>query len=128
MGLASWSPIVLFAVLFIAASLAWHVPSWTGLAYLLASVLTWVIYLIDKKAAQSGKRRVSESALHWLGLLGGWPGAIIAQQAHRHKTSKASFRVVFWITVALNVCAFCALASPVARPYWLALGRLLGLG
>jgi uncharacterized membrane protein YsdA (DUF1294 family) len=37
-----------------------------------------------------------------LSLIGGWPGAMVAQQLFRHKSSKASFQVVFWITVVLN--------------------------
>jgi uncharacterized membrane protein YsdA (DUF1294 family) len=36
-------------------------------------------------------------------LFGGWPGALIAQQQFRHKTVKASFQSVFWVTVFVNV-------------------------
>jgi len=36
--------------------------------------------------------------------VGGWPGALIAQQTLRHKSRKESFRAVFWVTVVLN-CA-----------------------
>ena len=43
-------------------------------------------------------------ALHLLGIIGGWPGALLAQRLLRHKNSKQSFQVVFWITVLLN-CA-----------------------
>jgi uncharacterized membrane protein YsdA (DUF1294 family) len=128
MSLASWSSIVALAALFVTVSLAWGVPAGVGIAYLVISALTWLVYVIDKRASRGGARRVSENTLHWLGFLGGWPGAIIAQQMHRHKSTKASFRVVFWITAALNVCAFFGLAAPVARPYWLALGRALGMG
>jgi uncharacterized membrane protein YsdA (DUF1294 family) len=46
-----------------------------------------------------------------LGLIGGWPGAIVAQQLLRHKTSKASFRLAFWATVVLNIAAFLLLVS-----------------
>jgi uncharacterized membrane protein YsdA (DUF1294 family) len=40
--------------------------------------------------------------LHLLGLAGGWPGALIAQQMLRHKSKKASFLAVFWVTVLIN--------------------------
>ena len=50
-----------------------------------------------------------ESTLHLFDLLGGWPGALIAQQQFRHKTVKASFQAGFWMTVVLNV-ALMALA------------------
>jgi hypothetical protein len=36
--------------------------------------------------------------------MGGWPGALVAQETLRHKSKKASFRIVFWATVLIN-CA-----------------------
>jgi hypothetical protein len=44
--------------------------------------------------------------LHLLSLCCGWPGALVAQQAFRHKSKKESFRFVFWITVILNMGLF----------------------
>ncbi|MGV8663884.1 DUF1294 domain-containing protein, partial [Pseudomonas aeruginosa] len=34
--------------------------------------------------------------------LGGWPGALVAQQVFRHKTRKLSFQLVFWGIVLLH--------------------------
>ena len=48
-----------------------------------------------------------------LGLLGGWPGAIVAQQVLRHKSNKAAFRASFWLTVLANVAGFIVLSSPI---------------
>ncbi|MEG2941275.1 MAG: DUF1294 domain-containing protein, partial [Thermomonas sp.] len=48
-------------------------------------------------------RRMPEDTLHLLDVLGGWPGALIAQQLHRHKTVKASFQTAFWFSVLLNL-------------------------
>ena len=73
-------------------------------AYVLVSMITFIAYAIDKSAAQAGRWRTSEASLHMLGLLGGWPGALLAQQTLRHKSRKGSFRVVLWFTVLLN-CA-----------------------
>jgi uncharacterized membrane protein YsdA (DUF1294 family) len=53
-----------------------------------------------------------------LALAGGWPGALLAQQVLRHKSTKREFRQVFWATVLLNVVGFIVLASPL-RPSWL---------
>lgn len=53
-------------------------------------------YAMDKSAAVGGGWRIRESRLHLLALVGGWPGALLAQQVLRHKTSKAGFRGVFW--------------------------------
>ena len=38
-----------------------------------------------------------------LALLGGWPGAFLAQRYFRHKTQKVSFQIVSWLIVALHV-------------------------
>jgi hypothetical protein len=43
------------------------------------------------------------STLHLLALLGGCPGAALAQQVLRHKSSKQDFRVIFWFTVVINL-------------------------
>ena len=79
--------------------------------YLVMSVTTFVFYAMDKAAAQKGRQRTPESSLHALALLGGWPGALYAQQLLRHKSRKQPFRVVFWITLALNVTALGYLVS-----------------
>lgn len=86
-------------------------PAIFGL-YLIASAFTFVLYAVDKSAAKRGARRTPESTLHGLSLIGGWPGALIAQQTIRHKSSKQSFRTVFWLTVALNVGALAWMFTP----------------
>lgn len=78
------------------------------LAYLGLSFLTFLAYALDKSAAVSGRWRTAEQTLHLFSLAGGWPGALVAQQLLRHKTSKQSFVYVFWFTVLVNVGAFVA--------------------
>ncbi|MDJ0793544.1 MAG: DUF1294 domain-containing protein [Woeseiaceae bacterium] len=101
-------PAFLFPGLFlvaVGASVAANLTHpWILIVYLAISVLTFIVYAIDKSAAQSGRWRTNEGTLHILALAGGWPGAWIAQQTLRHKSRKVSFRVVFWATVLLN-CA-----------------------
>jgi uncharacterized membrane protein YsdA (DUF1294 family)/cold shock CspA family protein len=84
-----------------------HVLWW----YLGMSVVTFAFYAIDKAAAQKGTQRTPESTLQTLALLGGWPGALYAQQLLRHKSSKQSFRSVFWFMLALNIAGLGYLAS-----------------
>ena len=38
-----------------------------------------------------------------LGVMGGWPGAILGQQVFRHKTIKLSFRIVLCLICSLHV-------------------------
>ena len=80
--------------------------------YLAASLITFVVYAVDKSAARKGAWRTQESTLHLLSLAGGWPGALVAQQKLRHKSKKHSFRAVFWLTVLLNGGAFVWLLTP----------------
>ena len=65
----------------------------------------------DKQAAQSGSWRTSENTLHILSLLGGWPGALLAQFQLRHKSRKQPFKFVLWVTIALNIGCFIWLFS-----------------
>lgn len=69
----------------------------------LTSCASFVAYGLDKRRAAVGGPRVPERTLHVLALLGGWPGAILAQRRFRHKTRKVSFLVVFWAVVVLHV-------------------------
>ena len=76
---------------------------WIAAAYAGMSLLTFIIYAIDKAAARAQRRRTPESTLHLLALACGWPGALLAQQWLRHKSVKQPFRTVFWLTVVINV-------------------------
>lgn len=111
-GTATYFAIPLFLVLFTATAIVWRVPGWVALSYLAMSVICFIAYAIDKSAAVAGRRRISESSLIFLGLAGGWPGAIVAQQLLRHKSVKAEFRSAFWGSVLANVVLFVGLSSP----------------
>lgn len=66
------------------------------------SGLAFFVYRSDKKRAEAGDWRVSEGTLHFLSLIGGWPGAFLGQRVFRHKTSKRWFQFVFWSIVAVH--------------------------
>lgn len=103
-----------FAVLYLGLVWRWGFTPAVLWAYLALSALAFLAYAVDKSAAIAGRWRTTEKTLHWLSLAGGWPGALLAQQLLRHKTSKPGFVAVFWGTVLLNVLALVA---------WHALGQ-----
>jgi uncharacterized membrane protein YsdA (DUF1294 family)/cold shock CspA family protein len=105
----SYYAIPAFALLYLGVASIWRVSGWVAVLYVIASAVCFVMYALDKWAATEGRWRISEETLILAGLIGGWPGAIVAQQVFRHKSSKASFRAAFWGSVAINVVAFVAL-------------------
>lgn len=111
-GTASFFAIPAFLLLYLVVALLWRVPHWVAGLYLTASLVCYLAYRSDKAAAQAGRWRTAESTLILLGLVGGWPGAIVAQQVLRHKSNKAAFRASFWSSVAVNVALFAVLNSP----------------
>lgn len=92
------------AVVAVAAALEF-VPIHLAGAYVGLSVFAYAMYWLDKAAAQAGGRRTPETTLHLVSMLGGWPGALVAQQQFRHKTIKQPFQILFWATVVINLLA-----------------------
>jgi uncharacterized membrane protein YsdA (DUF1294 family) len=82
---------------------------WVGGYVLALGALAYGAYALDKRRARAKEWRLSETGLHLLELLGGWPGAFLAQRRLRHKCSKGSYQVVFWLIVL--VYQFVALDS-----------------
>ena len=111
-SILSFVPIPLFIVIYIIDAIFWYPPYWVLFVYLGTSLLCIAIYAADKSAAAQGRWRVSESALLLLGIAGGWPGAIIAQQLLRHKTKKRSFQEAFAGSIIVNILVFVLLTSP----------------
>ena len=101
-----------FLVIVGVAVLTAKIPPLVLALYMAASLLTFIMYAVDKSAARKGAWRTQESTLHLLSLAGGWPGALVAQQKLRHKSKKQSFRSVFWLTVLLNCGVFVWLLTP----------------
>lgn len=99
------------------AAVLGQLPMWVAFLYAGASLVTFLVYALDKSAALRGRWRVSEQTLQVLALAGGWPGALVAQRWLRHKTRKTSFQVTFWGAVVLNCAAL----------VWLYLGLSLPL-
>jgi len=74
--------------------------------YVALSLVTVLVYAIDKRKATAGTWRVKENTLHLLELVGGWPGGLAAQHIFHHKTRKASFQLAFWAIVILHLAGW----------------------
>jgi uncharacterized membrane protein YsdA (DUF1294 family) len=82
----------LFLVIVGIAVLASKISSLILEIYMMISLVTFIVYAHDKPAAEKGVWRTPESTLHLLSLMGGWSGALVAQQQLRHKSRKAVTR------------------------------------
>ncbi len=60
---------------------------------LIINVIAFLAMLIDKRKAEKGKWRISETTLLLLGVLGGSIGGIIGMYTFRHKTKKKRFTI-----------------------------------
>jgi uncharacterized membrane protein YsdA (DUF1294 family)/cold shock CspA family protein len=96
------------ALLAIVGRLWWPVVG----VYIVTSMTAFYAYKHDKEAAQVSARRTSEWTLITLGLIGGWPGALVARHRFRHKTKKVAFRVGYWLSVGFNVAGLAWLIAP----------------
>src|SRR6478672_3270559 len=80
-GIGAWLLFVVLLVLPLLAGLFLPVPGWVLPVLMVSvSVAAWFSYRSDKHRAEAGGWRVSEASLHLLELLGGWPGAFLAQR------------------------------------------------
>jgi len=68
--------------------------------YAAMSLFTIWAYSRDKRAARLGTWRTPERRLHVFEMLGGWPGALLAQLCYRHKSRKTKYQIIFWMIVA----------------------------
>lgn len=91
--------------------LLWQMGLPLAYAYLIGiNAVTVLLYGYDKRQAVVGRGRVPEMILHLAALVGGSPGALIAQMLFRHKTRKFKFRLVFVGIILLQIL--------VALGYW----------
>ncbi len=106
------SSLSLYLILGFFAWLCWwslvdRLPLLVPMSVVLLSFVSYMAYAQDKRAAQRGQWRIAESTLHLLALLGGWPGALLAQQRLRHKSVKLEFRAMFSLTVMVHLALVC---------------------
>jgi len=79
-------------------------------ALVLINLWTILRFWQDKQRAVAGERRIPESGLLGLALIGGSPGALLARKLFRHKTRKEPFSTQLLVIVALQAGAALGLA------------------
>ncbi|MGD8172711.1 DUF1294 domain-containing protein [Vibrio sp. TRT 21S02] len=125
-GLAGMPSKLIFAAIFLlcvtATVLLDKNNMWLAGAYWLMSIVTYILFALDKKAAKKGEWRTTEKRLLVSSFLCGWPGALFAQHITRHKTQKQPFKALLWIGIILNVTIYALLFTPFGQ--WLAANYL----
>lgn len=122
---APYSFTLIVPAMFAGALIGIGVHRYVLLGYLGMSLVTLLAYYLDKRRAKSDRWRIPEARLHLLALLGGWPGAGLAQQTLRHKTRKQSFQLTYWTIAAAHIAGWIYLWNegmaqriPTAMDFW----------
>jgi len=80
-----------------------------GFLYLVGvTAITFMYFAADKRKARRGVWRVPEATLLWLCAIGGSIGGGLAIWGLRHKCSKPSFMLPYYLIVALQLVAIAA--------------------
>ena len=80
-----------------------------AIVYAAMSLVTFIAYGLDKRAAVKQKHRTPEKTLHVLASCGGWPGALVGQQVFRHKRRKKMFMAVTILVAIGHIGAWIAI-------------------
>ena len=67
------------------------------------SILSFLLFGLDKQKARQNKRRISEFTLLLVSFLGGSLGSFLAMFIFRHKTSKPSFKIKFGLILLAQI-------------------------
>lgn len=118
---------IAFLIAVLAALLFGRLPYVLPLLYLEASIFTYWLYKADKEAAIARHgNRLAEESLQLFALIGGWPGAYLAQRQLAHKRSKLSFRREFGFVILGNALLVSWLLSPWGEQFLSRMALLAG--
>ncbi|SEA19790.1 Uncharacterized membrane protein YsdA, DUF1294 family [Flavobacterium gillisiae] len=71
--------------------------------FLIINTLGFLVTAYDKYLAKAQKRRIPEKTLLSFVAFGGTVGAGIAMLLFRHKTSKRTYLLKFWVIVVIQI-------------------------
>ena len=71
--------------------------------FALINLLAFIMFWVDKRAAQNGQWRISEKALIIVSMLGGSVGSLVSMNIFRHKTKKMKFVLGIPIILILQI-------------------------
>lgn len=95
--------VVWFAATLCGCVYFWQYPLPIVYYYLGASTIVLVVYLLDKRNQKRNKAVTGESALLFLSLLGGWPGAVIGQYSFNLQPKSLTFQLLFFFIMLLHI-------------------------
>jgi len=85
-----------------------------------ANGIAFVLMVIDKRRAETGDQRISESALLGWAFFGGAVGTVLASRLVRHKTRKQPFAtwmlIWLWIEIILILAWWLGLLDQLILP------------
>ncbi|WP_339389539.1 DUF1294 domain-containing protein [Vibrio neptunius] len=96
-----------FLTTLVASVLILDYPPLSLVLYIALSTIAYIVYALDKQALHTGGWCVPSLTFHVLNLVGGWPGALLAQSVLHHKYNDIGFKSLFWVTLCANFGLFC---------------------
>lgn len=82
------------------------------------SLVSFILFFIDKRRSETKGWRIKEYHLHVVELLGGWPGALLGQKFIRHKTKKTSYKIVLWLIILVHVFLWAYFFYGLTTKFW----------
>lgn len=76
-----------------------------GAALLIANIVAFALFGVDKRRARQGRRRLPEGTLLLWALAGGTPGALAGRRVFHHKTRKQPFSRLLWLIALAQASA-----------------------
>jgi uncharacterized membrane protein YsdA (DUF1294 family) len=70
---------------------------------LISSLIALILFIVDKKKAKNGERRIQEKTLLEVAILNGALGALIGRLVAHHKTNKIYFSIVIYFSLIVQL-------------------------